>query len=253
MKRRKTMDVTLMNPTDEHMEPLIGGKPLVLAPGAKKRVDGSVGNHIINTHGPRGIISLDYDDNIMKSPHDKTLTVEEWKIKKGRETNKEFKTKQILNYNQLNEKRKMEGLSFLPPTDQVKGYAEELGLELLSPYTITDKDQSKINTLKEENLELREQNLKLQEQNIAILGKLDQLIDGKTVTKDEVKEVVTPPEVNEDEAAKLHMKNQFYKLGKYNFKSYVKQNLDTIKAWPEDVKTMVREKHAKMGLGELVI
>ncbi|MCK4787657.1 MAG: hypothetical protein KAV87_28135 [Desulfobacteraceae bacterium] len=245
------MDVTLMNPTNEPMEPLFGGKPIPLLPGAKIRVDGSIGNHIINTHGLRGIISLDYDDDKIKSKQDRSISVEEWKIKKGKERNREFKEKQILLINQQNEKRKHEKMSYLDPTQKVKDYAKELGLELLSPYTATDKEQVKLNEMKEENLDLREQNLKLQEQNGAILSKLDQLLAGKTVSKEEVATAIEG-ESDEDKEFK-RVKNTFWKLGKDNFVTFCKANEAEMKAWPEKIKTLAREKHSNLGLGELVI
>ncbi len=245
------MDVTLMNPTNEHMEPFFGGKPIVLAPGAKIRVDGSIGNHVINTHGLRGIISLDYDDGKIKSKHDRSITIEEWKIEKGKERNIEFKEKQVLMINQQNEKRKHEKMSYLDPTPVVKAYAKELGLELLSPYTATDKEQVKLNEMKEENLNLREQNLKLQEQNSAILGKLDLLLTGKTVTKEEVAGAVEGE--SDDEKEFKRVKNTFWKLGKDNFVTFCKANKAEMKAWPEAIKTLAREKHSNLELGELVI
>jgi hypothetical protein len=245
------MDVTLMNPTKEYMEPLFGGKPYPLPPGKKIRVDGSIGNHIINTHGLRGIISLDYDDDKIKYKNDKSKTVEEWKIGKGLERNKEFRIKQVMDINQINEKRKHEKMSYLEPTEEVKQYAKDLGLELLSPYTVTDKDQVEMNKLKEENLELREQNLLIKEQNSAIMGKLDLLLEGKEVSKKEIKEATTIP--SEDEQWFEQMKNQFWRLGKENYKTYCKTHEAEMKAWPEALKTLAREKHSNLELGELVI
>lgn len=245
------MDVTLCNPTNETIEPYFGGKVLVFKPGAKKRVDGPVGSHIMNNFEMRGMVSLDYGDETATSPHDKKLTVEEYKLAKGKRLNKEFKTKQVSNYNQQNEKRKQESMSFLDPTPMVKGYAEEMGLELISPYTVRDNAQAKINEMKDENQQLRDDNRKLQDNMMTLMGKVDQLIAGKDVTKEDV--VADLAEKTDQEQIAETLKKKFMKLGKDNFKGFCKNNLPEIKAWPEEVKTLVREKRANMGLPELVI
>lgn len=105
------------------------GISLTMKAGEKQMYEIACAKHLLNGFGPRGLTSLAYG-------------ADEEKIgTEARERNKEFKKRQIIEYNQRNENRKAMGLGYLPPTREVKKYAIELGLELLEPYAIREEER----------------------------------------------------------------------------------------------------------------
>ena len=136
------MALVVWNPTNEVFETQYIGETVILNPDQKLRVDDARGRHLLNVLGPRGLTSLEYGDE---------GDVEEKKKNDARKRNKDFKRQQVMRYNQENSRRKDANAPILEPHQQIKDYAEELGLKLIEPYRFGDEDTAKIAALKQES------------------------------------------------------------------------------------------------------
>ena len=115
--------------------------------------------HLLNAFGQRGLTSLPYGGD------------EEKISKEAIQRNLAFKKKQVVEYNQRNENRKAMNLGFLPPTEEIKKYALELGLKLLEPYTVRDEERAGIAKASVENEDLK-QKLEAQSKEMAELKEM---------------------------------------------------------------------------------
>jgi len=146
-----TVGLVLWNPTNEDLEMQYAGISIGLKAGERQTFAIKCAMHLLNGFGQRGLTSL-------------THGCDEEKI--GREAiqrNRDFKEKQVVEYNQRNENRKAMNLGFLPPTEQLKKYAIELGLKLLEPYTVRDEERAGITAAKQENEALKQEISELRE------------------------------------------------------------------------------------------
>ena len=136
------MSTVLYNPTNETLVGTYVGEDTVIAPEAKVKVDDNRGRHILNQLGRRGLIALDYGDegDVFKA-----------KVKAAIAKNRAFKEKQVTDYNRTNSQNRANHMPYIPPTEQVEGYAKELGLELIQPYAPKDTRTPEIERLTEEN------------------------------------------------------------------------------------------------------
>lgn len=139
------MSIVLFNPTNEVLTGLYAGINTVLNPGDKIKVDDSRAHHILNNLGPRGLCTLEYGDD------------EEKRAEEGKARNLAFKKKQVLEYNQRNESRKMQGMSYHEPTKAVVKYGMELDIALNETYTMKDAEKAAISEAKRENIALKDQ------------------------------------------------------------------------------------------------
>lgn len=162
------MSTVLFNPTnklDEKFQELFRGQYLgvgqIIKPGQKVKVPDATARHLLNELAPRGLISLDYGD------------AEEARAKEGLERNREFKVKQLNDFNEKNSARKHQGLPYLWPTPTLKLYAEEIEVKLVESYQVDDAQLQKVNTLETENKDLREQ---MKEMN----DKMNQILEQMT-------------------------------------------------------------------------
>ena len=161
------MSTVLMNPTDrleEEFQGLFRGQYLgvgqIIKPGQKIKVPDATARHLLNELAPRGLVSLDYGDD------------EEERAKEGLDRNREFKVKQLNNFNETNSARKHQGLPYNWPTDSLKLYAKEIGVKLVESYQLDDAQLQKVKTLETENVDLRKQIGDLNEKMTQILEQL---------------------------------------------------------------------------------
>ena len=139
-----TIGLTLWNPTNEDLEGMqYAGISIGLKAGEKQIFAIKCAMHLLNAFGQRGLTSLTYGSD------------EERVGKAAIQRNLDFKTKQVVDYNQRNENRKAMQLGYLPPTEILKKYALELGLKLLEPYTVRDEERAGITKASVENEELK--------------------------------------------------------------------------------------------------
>ena len=228
------MAIILFNPTKEEFLGMHGGVEVKIAPfgkpGHKIKIDDAKARHILNQFGVRGLTTLEYGDEGER---------EEQKAKAGRKRNREFKEKQVLRYNRENESKKIRGIEYSEPTDQVKGYAKELGMGLLKPYDIPDAANKEISGYKEELFKRDEQILNLSKQ-------VEELMNA-------VKSGLMPKNPEERAAADLEFTiteaKQTYMMMKWDdFKAHVdKPNTQREYAtWPVEVQDHFRAKWLKL-------
>jgi uncharacterized protein with von Willebrand factor type A (vWA) domain len=201
--------IFLWNPTNEDFPLTYGGLSYTLYAGKKLKVEEAMGNHALNALGSRGLTKLVFDD-------EGHSVAEEQIGQDAIARNKEFKVRQIVTYNERNERRRTSGQPYDLPTKTVQKYAVELGIELLKPYTLATAEIGQIGTLSKENEDLKIQ-LKQQEENTRNLmesfKEMQEMMKGGFV-KAEVKEVkstdyVTCTECGEEilpNRLKSHMK-----------------------------------------------
>ena len=143
--KQQQVALTLWNPTNEMLEMQYAGVSMSMEPGERETFDITCAKHLLNTHGQRGLTSLNY--GITKE--------EEERIgKEAIERNLSFKRKQITDYNVRNENRKNMGLGYLTPGKKMREYALELGIELMEPYAPRDAERVRINEMTTRNVEL---------------------------------------------------------------------------------------------------
>ncbi len=172
------MAVVLYNPTEkleekfqESLDGFYMGKKIEVGPGKKVKVQDAAARHLLNELGPRGLISLDYDD----------AGKEKERAKEGLERNRAFKVKQLNDFNEKNSARKHRGLEYIWPADHIKLYAKEIGVKLVESYQIDDAQLQKVKTLETDNQALREQIAGMNE-------KMNQILEQMTKPEDEDKE-----------------------------------------------------------------
>jgi len=206
------MSKVLFNPTNERMTAFHEGIETVLMPfpddGHKLKVPDPKANHITNTLGPRGIMVLEYGDE----PKENDIAAQ------GRAANKSFKKKQIIRYNQDNETRQQTHKPYIEPSDIVKGYAKELGVELLQPYILKD----------EKNEEIAE----LMKQNKALMAQMAKLIEAQSGTGE--------PSANEA------YKKEYNWLKGSEFKQWVTENKERYPAFPIEIQEHIAAKWGKI-------
>jgi len=148
------MSTVLYNPTGELVSVFHDGLEYKLNPGDKIKISDSAANHIIHTqhYDNRGLVKLEYGDN------------EKVKGTEGLRKFKEFKKKQITIYNQTNTDNKIKGVPYIQPTEEVRKYAMDLGIELLEPYNLKDDEKAAISKSTEENAKLKAELKEMREQ-----------------------------------------------------------------------------------------
>jgi len=94
--------IFIWNPTTEDMSYQYGGLTYTISAGKRKKVDEPEGNHTLNALGSRGLTKLVFDDD-GKSVNEEQIG------KDAIERNREFKVRQVVTYNERNERRKASG------------------------------------------------------------------------------------------------------------------------------------------------
>lgn len=146
----------LWNPTDQDIKYQYGGLSYTLKgqcdefpDGQKKKVEEAEGRHVLNEFTAKGMTKLVFDDN------GKVINEEQVKVD-AIERCKNFKIKQITDYNRMNMQLKAGNKPYAMPTETVRKYAVELGIELLKPYEMAEGEKGQLGKLTSENQELKE-------------------------------------------------------------------------------------------------
>jgi hypothetical protein len=167
-----TIGLMLFNPTSEDLDMQYAGVSLTMKSGEKHLYEIACAKHLLNAFGQRGLTSLTYG-------------CDEEKVRQAAvERNHEFKVKQVVDYNQRNENRKMMNLGFLPPTPFVKKYALELGINLLEPYNVREEERAGIAAGKMENEALKQEMAELKEMMKQLMNKEPETSSEERVRKD---------------------------------------------------------------------
>lgn len=175
--------VFLWNPCNEDMSYQYGGLSYTLIAGKRLKVSEPMGNHALNALGSRGLTKLIFDDD--------GKSINEEQIERDAlERNKEFKVRQVVTYNERNERRKASGQPYDTPSATVKRYSAELGINLLQPYTMSDGEKGQIGALTRQNEEqkqqIEKQEKEMQEMREMLAGIKTELSGGFVKVKEKV-------------------------------------------------------------------
>jgi len=176
-------------------------------------VDQQKGNHILNKFGERGLLQLKLgDDEPGRLAELKSLAMDLYR---------KFWLKNISNHNTLNEIRKNESKGFVAASEQVTAKAEELGIELISPWKLAPPAAKK---------ELEEYKTRLEgqaEEMKAMKEMINQLVVAVT------NQSAQPAPVIPDDPLEQYVK-QFRNRGKAQLKVWADLNQDAITDWPQE-------------------
>lgn len=123
--------MVIKNPTDEVLEFWYSGELMQLAPQQRVRVDDARGNHALSELNRKGLIKLEYGDE--------TSGVEERRSAEGRQANLDFWRKQVVDFNQDQERRLQRKLAINDVPEHIKKAADRLGIKLYEPFTQGDE------------------------------------------------------------------------------------------------------------------
>ncbi|OEU68508.1 MAG: hypothetical protein BBJ57_07460 [Desulfobacterales bacterium PC51MH44] len=233
------MSTTLFNPTNENLKAQHSGVTIRIAKFPEKGhmvlVEDARARHILNILAPRGLTTLDYGDE---------GDAKKLKAKDGRQRNKEFKIKQIVDFNQLQQANEAGKIPYSHPAPHLKEYSDELGLDLLKPYELPTIDKGKISKLK---TELEEKDIKLEEQGQQMRSMQGQISELTAL----VKQVVSkgkPAKVDTagDEVGGDNEVLKFKQLNKAHFTTWMKKNWNEIPNYPAQVQEEINVRHEKL-------
>lgn len=146
---QQQMGMVLLNPTNEDFDMQFSGVSFTIKAGEKLTMAENAAKHVLNSFGQRGLSYLAFGADEERIAAD------------GKQRNREFKIKQVTEFNIRNENRKNMNLGYLPPSDKIKEYASEMGIELMQPYAPRDAERVKLNAQDDEITALRRSNADL--------------------------------------------------------------------------------------------
>ena len=214
------MAIILFNPTGEDLVTQYVGEDVLIAAGTKIRVDDPRGRHVLNVLGPRGLMTLEYGDE--GEGEDKKAVV-------GRQRNKDFKFKQVIDFNTLNEQRFQSRLPYIKPPSHIKTYSDELGIELRQPYAVEDAAKKDMSNAMQRNQEL-EIDLKKKDSEISEL-------------REQVTELMTQFRLfmqkstgsdGQPPAGSSDLIGKWKTIGANNLAGWIEKNWDEIQLLPDD-------------------
>lgn len=223
------------------------------------------GRHILNKFDRKGILQLQFRDD------------PDQKAKEAMAIWRRFWERQIIIFNQDNERRKNTQKEYAEPTKELREHAEKLGLELVGPWSIKQTDNEALRNVLNENAELKTKLEAVMKQMEAISAAMaargvpmelrtasEKIELGKrgvesqkenpevqfTKIEDSKVETATPPT---KDYAKLVA--EFNKLSRDRFGEWVMTNLDRFESgeFPPAVMSMIHEKWERLIQGEFPI
>jgi len=194
------------------------GQVGVVKAGTVEDLYESRANFVLTKFGPRGLLRVNWNDRDDMEKYGS----------KAMEIYTHFWEMQISTFNQQNEQRHNENKAYVYPTGQLQQKAAELGIELIAPWKVNAKTDSKeIRELKEENAALKDDLKELRAGFQEMIGLMKEL-----------KTKPTTPVVVDTEASL----KQFRNLGKDRYENWIENHLEEVPLFPESVYQMAKEK-----------
>ena len=229
------------------------GISAVLEPGQLKDLDDNKAKFILNKYDRRGLVALKFGDD------------PEVKRQEAMETYKRFWTRQVVLYNQDNERRKNTQREYTEPTPELVAHAKKLGIELVGPWTVKQTESGAVQALRDENATLKSQLTLLSEQ-IAELAKAMKAREVPFELRSPAEKVLLTQRGAESQlevkppapVAPIDTKPliaEFQMLTREKFGEWVMLNIDRIQAndYPPDVRLMIEDKWERLVNGEFPI
>ena len=234
------MSTVLFNPTNEDFDAQYVGVTYDIKASGKLKVDDKAARHILNTLGPRGLMSLDFGDEGEGEARKASL---------GRKRNHEFKRKQVIRFNAENSKRETSRLPPQEPSVQMADYADQVGIKLLQPYRPEGEESEKIGRLTQElensaaSLVEKDKDIKvLQTQVGDLTEKMQAFMDMMSKGQNEVskKDLPEPVVDTTPEDVDSIIRKQFSGLPKFKFQDWVFKNWDTIPSYSDAIREEIK-------------
>ena len=229
------------------------GISAVLEPGQLKDLDDNKAKFILNKYDRRGLVALKFGDD------------PEVKRQEAMETYKRFWTRQVVLYNQDNERRKNTQREYTEPTPELVAHAKKLGIELVGPWTVKQTESGAVQALRDENATLKSQLTLLSEQ-ITELAKAMKAREVPFELRSPAEKVLLTQRGAESQlevkppapVAPIDTKPliaEFQMLTREKFGEWVMLNIDRIQAndYPPDVRLMIEDKWERLVKGEFPI
>lgn len=227
------MSTTLFNATNEDLEAQHIGVTTIIKKFPEKGhmvlVDDAKARHLLNILAPRGLTTLDYGDE---------GDAKKKKAAEGRKRNKEFKIKQIVDFNQNQQQNEANKISYSHPTEALKQYSDELGLDLIKPYELPNIEKGKIKKLKEK---IEDKDIQLEEQAQQMKTMQSQISELSDLVKKVIKTEPEPVKLSEDSEVL-----KFRPLNKPQFTAWMKKNWNEILKYPVQIQDEVHARHEKL-------
>jgi hypothetical protein len=235
------MAVVVYNPTDEEMIATYIGLTDKILPEQKLKVDDARGRSYLNELGPRGLVQLEFGDEgdgVAK------------KADAGRRKCYEFRRKQILRYNQTNERQKQNGGAYQEPPDYIRRWSENLGLKLLEPFAFTDDASIRMADVKQENLAkdrlLAQKDVEMGELKAQMGTMQDQMNQLLAMLKSGQQEKEPAPAAVEVDLIETRKRLGYKFLNSTQFEPWVAKNWENIFNQPEEIQKEIKGKYADL-------
>jgi len=223
------MSKVLFNPTGDELRHFYGGREYVVAPfkesGYKQKVEDATANFLMTKLGRRGLMTLEYGDE--GEPEEK-------KRLEGIRLNKEFKKRQVIMHNRLNEERQHKRLPFSMPTNEVAQYARDLAMELIAPYDTKDLERADAAKVKDERDEFAQLIQKQAEQ----IQKLMDIVNAQNAGKP----VEMEGSISRDGFVRIQQELGYKMMTKLEFEPWVAENRDLIPKQPIEIQADIEKK-----------
>lgn len=192
-------------------------------PGETVDMDDSRAKHVLNKHARRGLVQMQYgDDPVAK----KNESMAQWQ---------NFWEHQVVVFNQHNEDQKEKGNRYAKPSEELIAHAKALDppLELLQPFRIKSKDESKeLKAMREENASLR---ATVETQTGQISQILEMIKAGKGVPESPQAEATEPAKEDSGPLDVLAANRKKYlSLSANTMSGWLKNNWDEFQEMPEE-------------------
>jgi len=271
-------DVVVFNPLsvrlghyeDEELRAQWAGRDVVIGPGKKIRMSATMGNHVLQHLGPRGLRSLQFgdDEDIRKIAQE------------GQRQNITFKEQQVVKFNSINMRQKGRNLDIIPVTESMRKMSRDVKIPLAGGYESGQSENRKAMMDLEMKLEEeKKEKVALQDMILNLNTKMSNLeakFDGTphpadVVAKDDIDyieddspavdddamdepEDVTfkedaPPVIDTQEIVD-EVSNRFKRLSLPDLESWINNNLDNFEVWPSGVVTALEAKWERVGNGK---
>lgn len=236
------MSKILHNPTNEELRTMYVGEDVIIPPDATVKVDDQRGRQVLNVLAPRGLVELEFGDDA------DNYAGKRRKAEAGRERNKAFKRKQVMDFNAINDQRQQRRLPYLIPEPFLKEYARELGLELYEPYSSRNSEGQataellqKVQEKDDQLSEMRRANETMQAE-IAEMRRLMQKFIATSANAAAAGGGNGGGENNDWEDVRRVYKG----INRTHFANWVGRNFEIIQGYPADLQAEIKEKYERL-------
>lgn len=247
------MDV-LVNYTPDPVSWIHGGSNGTMRSGELVEFDRARANYLVTKFGPRGIQRLKFGDDPEKAKAD---AMRIWK---------QFWTRQVVVFNQDNERRQNTNREYVHPTEELEDHATRLGIKLVGPWTLRDTDDSAVRLLRDENETLKAQMRALTEQMSALVDAVkgsgtpielrttaEKVVLAQEARKvaervEDVKPSEDPEPSKEEPVDQKKLIIEFQMLNRDKFLQWVSENSVRLQSekYPAEVLSLVKQKWEKL-------